>query len=118
LRLAGQALQLGSEVLVGLGRGPSPVQPLRIVDQAHQRAVLGHLRQQAEHGQADQETIRRRPRLKTERRPERITLRTRQPPEAIQHRPHHLVQAGERQLHLRLHPTARSTRRSAADSAT
>ena len=36
------------------------VEPLRVVDQANQRLVPGGLRQQAEHGQPDQEPVRRR----------------------------------------------------------
>jgi len=40
-----------------LRRGP--VQPLRIIDQARQRPARGHLRQQAQHRQADQEPVRR-----------------------------------------------------------
>jgi len=34
------------------------IQPLRIIDQANQRAVLGHLGQQAQDGQADQKGVR------------------------------------------------------------
>ena len=36
-----------------LGRGV--IQPLRVIDQADQGVLLGHLRQQAQHGQPDQE---------------------------------------------------------------
>ena len=39
------------------------IQPLRVVDDAQQRALLGHLGDEAEHGEADQEAIRRRPGL-------------------------------------------------------
>jgi hypothetical protein len=38
-----------------LGRGP--VQPLCVVDQAHQRSVLGELGQQRSHRQPDQEAV-------------------------------------------------------------
>ena len=38
-------------------RGPA-VEPLRVVDQAHQRPLLGRLGQQAQHRQADEEVIR------------------------------------------------------------
>ena len=58
-----------------LRRGP--VQPLRVIDQADQRPVLGHLRQQAQHSQAHQEPVRRRPRGEAERGPQRIMLRQR-----------------------------------------
>ncbi|WP_440070033.1 hypothetical protein [Streptosporangium sp. OZ121] len=37
------------------------VQPLRIVDEAQQRLVLGYLGQQVEGGRPDQEPVRRRP---------------------------------------------------------
>ena len=44
------------------------------------------------------------PGAQPKRRPERIALRRRQPPEAAQHRPAQLMQAGEGKLHLRLDP--------------
>jgi hypothetical protein len=40
---------------------------LRVVDHAHERPLGGRLRQQAQHGQADQEPIRRRARFQAER---------------------------------------------------
>jgi hypothetical protein len=80
------------------------VQPLRVVDHAHERPLGGHLRQQAEHGQADQEPIRRGPRFQAKRYAERGPLRPRQPAQTIEHRPAQLVQRGEGQLHLRLDP--------------
>jgi hypothetical protein len=85
-----------------LGRGP--VQPLGIIDQAQQRPLLGGVGEQAEHRQADQEPVGLRPRTHPERRPERVALRRRQPPEAAQHRPAQLMQAGKGKLHLRLDP--------------
>jgi hypothetical protein len=45
----------------------SPVQPLLVVDQADQRALRGHLGQQVQHGQPDQEPVRRRPGSQAER---------------------------------------------------
>ena len=85
-----------------LRRGP--VQPLRVIDHAHQRTLGGRTGQQAQHGQADQETIRRGARFQAERRPQRITLRDRQLPQPIEHRPAQPLQPGEREVHLRLHP--------------
>ena len=78
------------------------VQPLRVVDDAQQGTFLGRLGQQAEHGEADQEPIRRRPRGQAEDRPQRVTLWAGQPLETIEQRYAQLVQAGERQLHLGL----------------
>ena len=43
-----------------LRRGP--VEPLGVVDQADERLLLGHLGQQAEHRQTDEEAVRRLPR--------------------------------------------------------
>ncbi len=89
------------------------IEPLLVIDQAHQRPGRSHLRQQAQHRQADQKPVRHRPRTHPERGPQRITLRHRQPPQPIQHRRAQLMQPGERQLHLRLdtrggrHPAAR-----------
>ena len=89
------------------------VEPLLVVHQADQRSFPGHVGQQAQHGQADQEPVRRRAGPYAERDPQRITLRNRQPFGIIQHRRAHLLQPGERQLHLRLdaggthHPAVR-----------
>ena len=80
------------------------VQPLRVVDDAQQGTFLRGLGQQAEHGQADQEPIRRRPRGQAEDRPQRVTLRAGQPVDTIEQRYAQLVQARERQLHLGLDP--------------
>ncbi len=52
-----------------------PVKPLRVVDDADERLVLGHVGQQAEDGQADQEAIRRRTCAHAERDVQRVTLR-------------------------------------------
>ena len=80
------------------------IQPLRVVDQADQWVLLGHLGQQAEGGQPDQEPVRRRPGAKAERRPQRVGLWVREPFQAVQHRRQQLVQPGVGQLHLRLDP--------------
>ena len=84
-----------------LGRGP--VQPVLVVDDADQRVFAGRLGEQAEHGQADQEPVRRRPGAEPERGTQRLVLRGRQAPGPAQQRGAQLVQAGEGQLHLRLH---------------
>jgi hypothetical protein len=83
-----------------LGRGP--VKPLGIINQAQQGPFLRGVGEQAEYRQADQKAVGLRPGTQTERRPERIALRRRQPLEAAQHRPAQLVQAGKGKLHLRL----------------
>ena len=52
-----------------------PVQPLRIVDQADERTVLGHVTaQHAEGGQAHEEAVRRRPLLHAEGDSEGVAL--------------------------------------------
>ena len=53
---------------------------------------LGHLRQQAEHRQPDEEAIRRLARPQAERRAKRIALRTRQLLQPVQHRRAQLLQ--------------------------
>ena len=78
------------------------IQPLRIIDQADQRAFLGHLGQQAQDGQADEKAIGRVPGGQAERGAQRIALRTREPFEPIEHRRAQLMQPGERELHLGL----------------
>ena len=89
------------------------IEPLRVVHHADQRALLGHVGEQAQDRQSDVEAVRRRPGTEAERGPQRIALRHRETLETIQHRRQQLVQAGEGQLHLRLdaggahHPAAR-----------
>ena len=85
----------------GLRRGA--VLPLGVVDHAEQRALLCDLGEEAQHGQADEEAIRRvvadGP---AECRAERVALRTGQSVEAVEHRRTELMQSGVRQLHLGL----------------
>src|SRR5262249_47993734 len=70
--------------------------------QAPHRPSLGHLRQQAQDGQADQKTVRRRSRAEAERGLQRLTLRNRQALEPVQHRRADLMQPSEGEFHLRL----------------
>ena len=93
-----------------LRRGP--IQPLRIVHDADERALPGHLRQQAQDGQADREAIRSVPAPQAERGPERVVLRLGQPLEPVEERRAQLMQPGEGEVHLRLH--ARRLRHPAA----
>ncbi len=84
-----------------LRRGP--VEPLRVVDQADQRPLLGRLGEQAQHGQADQEAIGRRRRAAA--RTPSAARRAAAPgsrSQPVEHRRAQLVQPGERELHLRL----------------
>ena len=89
------------------------IQPLLVIHQADQRPLRRHLGQQAQRGQSDQEPVGCRAGTDAERRPQGITLRNWQLIDVIQHRRAHLLQSGERQLHLRLdtcragHPAAR-----------
>ena len=80
----------------------SPVEPLLVIHQAHQRPLPGHVGQQAEHGQADQEPVRRGAGADAERRAERLTLRARQPLQVPEHRRAQLVHRREGELHLGL----------------
>ena len=81
-----------------------PVQPLRVVHDAQQRTLLGHLREQAQHRQAHEEPIRHGPVEQAERRRQCVALRCRKPVKAVEHRRAQLMQRGERQLALRLDP--------------
>ena len=78
------------------------VEPLRIVDQADQRLLLGGVTQETQHGQADQETIRCLAGPQAEGGGQRFTLRRGQPLEPVQQRRTQLLQPGERELHLGL----------------
>ena len=80
------------------------VEPLRVIDQAGQRLVLRRGGQQAQHRQPDQEPVRSLALPHAERDRERVALRPRQLVEPAEHRHAQLVQPGERQLHLGLHP--------------
>jgi hypothetical protein len=53
-----------------------PVQPLRIVDQADQRSLLGDVGQQAKGSQAHQEAVGRRPLLQAQHDSQGIALRS------------------------------------------
>ena len=79
-----------------------PVEPLRVVDDAHERLLLGGVGQQAQDRQPDEEAIRRRSVAQAERRAQRVALRARQMPETAEHRCAQRMQAGERELHLGL----------------
>ena len=80
-----------------------PVEPLRVVDQAHERLCLGRVGEQAQDRQGHQEAIGRTAHLQPERRAQRIALRERQPVGAVQQRRAQVMQAGEGELHLGLH---------------
>ena len=87
-----------------------PIEPLCIVDDADERLLLGHLRQQAQHCQTDQKAVRCISRAEPERGTQRIALRPRQRVEPIQHLPAQLMQAGERKLHFGLDTCSRARR--------
>ena len=81
----------------------SAIEPLLVVDDADQRPLPRNLGQETQHGQTDQEPVRRRAGVDAERGAQRIVLRTRQSVEVVEQRCAELVQTRERQLHLRLH---------------
>ena len=78
------------------------VEPLQVVDDAQQRLRLGHLRQERERGEPDEEAVRCRAGRETERDLQRLLLRCGEHVEVVQQRPVELVQPRERQLHLGL----------------
>jgi hypothetical protein len=80
----------------------SPVEPLRVVNQADQRLFLSHLGEQSERREADGIAIWRRPGAQAECRAQRVALRVRQARQAGQQGRAQLVQDGERQFHLGL----------------
>ena len=79
-----------------------PVEPLRVVDDAQQRALLGRVGEQREHRQPDQEAVGRRAHGQPERRAQGVALGRREPPQMPEQRRAQPVQAGERELHLGL----------------
>ena len=78
------------------------IEPLLVIHQADQRLLLGHVGEQGQGREGDEEPIRRRPGADAERGLQRIALRHREALEAIQHRREQLMQPGEGELHLRL----------------
>ena len=78
------------------------VEPLRVVDDADQRLLLGDLGEQRQRGQPDQEPVGRRTAAPAEHRRERVALRDGQPVEVIEHGRAELMEAAVGQLHLRL----------------
>ena len=78
------------------------VEPLRIVDDADERLLLGDLGEQRQRGEPDQEPVGRRAGTAAEHGRERVTLGDGQPVEVIQHGSAELMEAAVGQLHLRL----------------
>ena len=78
------------------------VEPLRVVDDADERLLLGDLGKQRQRGEPDEEAVGRRAGAPAEHGRERVPLRHRQPIEAIQHRRAELVETAVGELHLRL----------------
>jgi hypothetical protein len=81
-----------------------PIEPLRVVDDADERLLLGGVGEQAQDGQADQKAIRRGTGAHAERGVQRVALGDWQEPETAKHRCAQRVQAGECELHLGLDP--------------
>jgi hypothetical protein len=80
------------------------IQPLSVIDDTQKRPLLGHLREQAQHGQPDEEPIRGDAGAQPEHDLQCLTLRSRKPREPSEHRCAQLMQTGVGQLHLGLHP--------------
>ena len=78
------------------------VQPLRVVDDAEERTLLGRPRKQRQDRQPDEESIRRRPCGPAERDLECAALWRREVLHGVEQRRTQLVQGRERELHLRL----------------
>ena len=74
-----------------------------ILHETEQRPLLGHGRQQAEHGESDQEAVRDVTGCSAQGDIERVLLQLRKRVELVEHRRAELLDPGERQLHLRLH---------------
>ena len=82
--------------------GGGAVEPLRVVDHAEHAAAVGDVGQQRERRQRDEERVVDRAVGEAERAPHRRSLRAGQAVEAVEHGAQQLVQAGERQVGLRL----------------
>ena len=78
------------------------IEPLHIIDQAHERFRFGRLGEQGQYRQGDEEAVRGVAVLQPERSAQRLRLRTGQCVESVEHGGAQLVQPGEGELHLRL----------------
>ena len=79
------------------------IQPLRVIDNAQQRPLVGRLRQQTQYRQPDEELIGRSPAAQSEHDPQRLVLGFGEASEAIEQRRAQLVKARICELHLGLH---------------
>jgi hypothetical protein len=77
------------------------IQPLCVIEHAQQRTPLRHFGEEAQHGEADQKTIRRGSGAQAEDDPKGVALWDRETLEVIEHRRAQLVQARVGQLHFR-----------------
>ena len=85
----------------------SAVQPLRVIDDASQRLLLGGLRHQRQRGESHQEPVGCGTSAHPEHGRERVALRGWQLVEMVQQRSTELMQAAIGQVHFRLHPCGR-----------
>ena len=74
-----------------------------VLHETEQRPLLGCGRQQAEHGESDQEPVRDVTRCEAQGDVQRVLLGLRERVELVEHRRTELMDPGERELHLRLH---------------
>jgi 2-methylisocitrate lyase-like PEP mutase family enzyme len=75
---------------------------MSVLHETEQRALLGRGRQQAEHGESDQEPVRNVTRCEAQGDVQRVLLGLRERDELVEHRRTELMDPGERELHLRL----------------
>jgi hypothetical protein len=80
------------------------VEPLRVIDQAQERLLLGGLGKQAQDRQPHQETIRRWPSTEPERDAQRVVLGVRKALHELEERRAQLLNRREREFHLGLDP--------------
>ena len=78
------------------------IEPLRVVDDAGERLLLGDLGKERQRRERHEEPVGRRPGAPSEHGREGVALRSRQPLELIQHRRAELVKAAVGELHLGL----------------
>ena len=76
---------------------------MTVLHETEERPLLGRGRQQAEHGESDQEPVRDVTRREAQGDVQRVLLGLRERLEMVEHRRTELMDSGERELHLRLH---------------
>ena len=97
-----QPIRYGASRHEGQHLEGSPIEPLRVIDEAGEWVSVRQVGQQSQDGETEQKPVRSIAFGQPECHPQRVALRCRQVLDAVEHRRAELVQAGKREFHLGL----------------